>query len=185
MAARPLRGRLPSFAARACVIKSTCHPTFSASIRGGVGNAFRCTTWIAPMLWFYLLLAVVLVAAAASLVASGNTRRDLATGRPTFDSVADATGIWNRSRLDELVGPRDGDDRYAVSAELVRNIPPTWWKRWFDSDVADIGSIALSLIGVFLVRSYPSIAWGLLAVSAAYIIVGYIGGVFVVLRNRS
>ena len=137
------------------------------------------------MLWFYILLAVVLVAAGASLVASRDTRRDLATGRPNFDSVADATGIWNRSRLDDLVGPRDGDDRYAVSAEIVRNIPPTWWKRWFDSDVADVGCVVLSLIGVSLIHSQPSIAWGLVAFSASYIIVAYLGGILVVLRNRS
>jgi hypothetical protein len=136
------------------------------------------------MLWFILLLAVVLFAAGLSLVATRDTRRDLATGRPTFDSVADATGIWNRSRLDDLVGPRDDDDRYVVSAEQVRDISPTWWKRWFDSDVADVGCIVLSLAAGLLFRSYPSVAWILIVVSAVYIGVGYFGGIIVVLRNR-
>ncbi len=137
------------------------------------------------MLWFFVLLAVVLVSAGASLAASRDTRRDLDTGRPTFDSVADATGIWNRSRLDDLVGPRDDDDRYTVNAEMVRNIPSTWWKRWFDSDVADVGCIILSLIAASLIRSHPPFAWGLVSVGAAYIGVGYLGGILVVLRHRS
>lgn len=139
---------------------------------------------IALMLWYFVLLAVVLVAAGFSLMASGHTRRDLATGRPTFDSVADATGIWNRSHLDDLIGVRDSDDRYTVSADEVRRIPQTFWKRYFDSDVADAGCIICSLIGAPLIRSYPAIAWGLAAVSAAYIVAGYVGAFVVVIRNR-
>lgn len=134
---------------------------------------------------FLVIFTVVLIAATASLVASRDTRRDLETGRPTFDSVADATGIWDRSRLDGLIGPRDGDDRYTASVQVVRSITPTWWKRWFDSNLADVGCIALSLIGASLMRSHASVAWGLVLVSAAYIFVGYIGGMVVVLRNRS
>ncbi len=137
------------------------------------------------MLSFFMLSAIVLVAAGASLVASRDTRRDLATGHPTFDSVADATGIWSRSRLDDLVGQRDEDDRYTVSAEMVYSIPMTWWKHWFDSDIADIGCIVLTLIGATQIRLHPPIAWSLVAVPAAYIVIGYVGGVLVVVRNRS
>lgn len=137
------------------------------------------------MLWFLVLLAFVLIAAVASLVASKNTRRDLGTGRPRFNSVADSTGIWNRSRLDDLVGPRDDEDRYTVTADVVRSIPPTWWKRWFDGGPADVGCIVLSLIGLSLIDTVPALSWASVAASATYLGIGYVGGILIILQNRS
>ena len=133
------------------------------------------------MVWFFLILTAVVIAAGASLAASWNSRRDLASGRPSFHSVADLTGIRNRTRLDELFGPRDGEDRYTVNAEALQKVPRTKWKRWFDREGSDIGCIALALAAALLIRSLPSIAWGLLAVSAVYLILGYLGALIAVL----
>ena len=137
------------------------------------------------MLWFIVLFVFVVIAAGASLVASLGSRNDLATGRPTFESVADLTGIWNRARLDELIGPSGDDDRYIVDAETVAKIPRTRWKRWFDPGVGDVGCIVLAIAAALLMRSHSLLAWCFVSVAAAYIAVGYIGGVVVVMRNRS
>ena len=137
------------------------------------------------MLWFIVLFVFIVIAAGASLVVSRGSRNDLATGRPTFESVADLTGIWNRARLDELIGPCGDDDRYIVDAETVAKIPQTWWKRWFDRDLGDVGCIVLAIAAALLMHSNSLLAWCFVTVAAAYIVVGYIGGVAVVMRNRS
>lgn len=138
------------------------------------------------MFWFIGLFAIVVISAGASLVASRDSRRNIASGNPTFASVADVTGIWNRERLDELIGPRDDDGRYNVGAETVAQLPRTRWKRWFDSDLGDVGCILLAVASaVLLTLSYSVAAWCVLSAAAIYIVAGYAGGTVMYMRSRS
>jgi hypothetical protein len=120
-----------------------------------------------------------------SIGASRGSRRDIGSGRPSFYSVADATGIWSRSRLDRLLGPRDANDRYTATAEQVDAIPQTLWKRLFDNGLCDLACILVATASPFLYGSQTVVSLGLLAVSGAYIAVGYVGAIVVVIRDGS
>lgn len=137
------------------------------------------------MLWIILGSITVAIAGGYSIGASRDSRRDIAGGHPSFDSVADATGIWNRTTLDQLLGPRDSDDRYTAAAEDVYGIPKTWWKLFFDNDLCDLASITLALASPWFFRSHTTLSIILLAIAAGYVVIGYAGAVVVVIRNGS
>ncbi len=137
------------------------------------------------MLWIILGSVGVVIAAGCSVGASRDSRRDITGGHPKFDSVADATGVWNRTRLDQLLGPRDSDDRYTATAEQVYSIPKTWWKRVFDNDLCDLGCIIIALASPWFFRSQTTLSTILLAIAACYLVIGYVGAVVVVSRNGS
>ena len=136
------------------------------------------------MLWFILLFGVVTIASGASLASSLGSRREVATGRPSFESLADLTGIWDRERLESLVGPPHDDERYRADIESIAKIRRTWWKRWFDGELADAGCIGLAIIAACLIRSYPLLAWFVLAIPAVYLAISYLGGFVIVTRSR-
>ena len=137
------------------------------------------------MPWVILVSIAVVIAAGCSIGASRNSHRDITGGHPTFDSVADATGVWNPTRLDQLLGPRDTDNRYTATAEQVYGIPKTRWKRLFDNDLCDVGCIILALASPWCFQSQTALSIILLAISAAYVVMGYVGAVVVVIRNGS
>ena len=138
------------------------------------------------MLWFAALFFVVVILAGTSLAVSRDSRANVASGHPTFESVADITGIWNRQQLDDLLGPRDDADRYAVEPDTVAKLPRTWWKRWFDTDVIDVGCIVAAIVAAILLGcSYSVAAWCILSAAATYVVAGYVGGVVVYMRSRT
>jgi len=137
------------------------------------------------MLWFILGSVAVVIAAACSIWASRASRRDITGGHPKYASVADATGVWNRTRLDQLFGPRDSDDRYTATAEQVYGIPKTWWKRLFDNNLCDLGCIIIALASPWFFRSQTALSIVLLAIAGGYIAIGYVGAVVVVIKSGS
>jgi hypothetical protein len=141
--------------------------------------------FVVEMLWVLLASIAVVVAAGTSLGASRDSRRDIDGGRPSFYSVADVTGIWSRPRLDRLLGPRDDDDRYRATTEQVYTIPQTLWKRLFDNDLCDLACILFAIVSPFLYQSQTALSLGLLVVSGAYIVTGYVGAIVVVVRDGS
>jgi hypothetical protein len=93
------------------------------------------------MLWITLIAAMVILAATASLFGSWHTRRDVASGRPSYLSLADLTGIWDRRELARLCGPPDEDDRYSLSVETAARLPRKKWLRYFDAPLLDLACI--------------------------------------------
>ena len=136
------------------------------------------------MLWVILGSVAVMIAAGCSVAATRDSHRDIKSGKPTFHSVADVTGVWDRAKLDQLIGPRDGNDRYAVRADQVYDIPQTWWKRWLDNDFCDVSCVVLAVAVPCIFLWQPTLAIVLLAGSAAYVIIGYTTALVVVLRGN-
>jgi hypothetical protein len=135
------------------------------------------------MLWILLGSVAVVVAAGCSIGASWDSRRDIARGRPTFHSVADATGIWSRMRLDQLLGPRDAEDRYTATSEQVHTIPRTRWKRLFDNDLSDLACILFAAASPFFYGSHTTLSISLLAIAGSYVGIGYVVAFVVVIRE--
>jgi len=149
----------------------------------GDGRAFHWPCRIFEMLWVILGSVLVVIAAGCSIRASRDSRRDINTGRPSFYSVADATGIWSRTRLDQLLGPRDTDDRYTATSEQVYGIPQAWWKRFFDNDLCSLACILLAIAAPFCYRSQTVLSIGLLAISGSCVVISYVGAVVVILQS--
>ena len=137
------------------------------------------------MLWVIVASVALIVAAGCSIAASLDSRRDIAGGQPSFYSDADVTGIWSRAKLDQLLGPRNADDRYTATSEQVDAIPQTLCKRYFDNGVSDLACILLAGVSPFVYGSQTALSLGLLAVSAVYIVTGYVVAVVVVIRAGS
>lgn len=138
------------------------------------------------MLWMIIATVMVALAAGGSILATIGSRRDIASGNPTFDSVADVTGIWNRSELDRVLGPRDDEDRYCATAQQVYNIPPARWKWLLDNSWCDAVSLILALTApVLYAMQSPGAGITLLGCSAAYQLIGYGSALVAVVRSRS
>lgn len=135
------------------------------------------------MIWMICVSVVVVIAASTSLAASYDSRRDIATGKPEFTSIADRTGIWYREELDRLLGPRDENDRYTATTEQVDRIPRTWLKFLLDNDWCDGMSIAAALTAPALFCFYPALSVIVLTVAVLYILLGYIVSIVVVLKT--
>ena len=136
------------------------------------------------MLWLIIISASLVLAVAISLWASFDSRRDISTGTPRFDSVADVTGIWNRETLDRILGPRDSEDRYRATAEEIRKIPRRPWKLWLDSEVADIVCMVAAVSAPFLYITNVAGAIVLLSCSGVYVLLGYVWAAREVFRGR-
>jgi|GEM_PF-2708060 flagellar basal body-associated protein FliL len=137
------------------------------------------------MLWIILGSVAVTTAAGLSIAASIHSHRDIETGHPKFDSIADVTGIWDRSTFDQSLGPRDADDRYTVNPEAVYRIPQTLPKRLFDNVCGDVVSIGFALVSPVLFRSQPAVAVILLIIASTYMVVGYVSAIVVVVGSQS
>lgn len=140
------------------------------------------------MVWLIVGCVILAAASCLQLIASRESRRDVASGHPSYDSVADITGLWDRRQLDELLGPRDENDRYTATAADIDRIPRTWWKQLFDSDAADYVCLLLAIVAPLVYRSSSEVAIALFAVPALYTLLGYQGAVSMVLgseRQRS
>ena len=138
------------------------------------------------MTWWMILIAVVVIlAGSTSLLGSWHTRRDIATGRPTYLSLSDRTGIWNRNEIAELYGEPDEDDRYTVSAAQVAGFPRRMWQRFFDSMLLDLVSVVGTPVSLWLAATGKAGAVWVLAICGGYQILSWAVTVWVVVKNAS
>ena len=139
----------------------------------------------ADMIYIVVLSIVVIAAAIASLFGSWHTRHDIAAGRPTYLSLADRTGIWDRNELTRLFGPPDEDDRYLVTPQAAATLPRRLWVRVLDSVFLDTGCIVLAVVSICLAASGTGASWCLLALCGCYQLVSWSCATYVVLKNAS
>ena len=138
------------------------------------------------MFWWIILSAVVVIlAGSTSLLGSWHTRRDIATGRASYLSLSDRTGIWDRKELAELYGEPDEDDRYTVSAATVAGFPKRLWQRFFDSMLLDLASIVGIAVSLCLAATGKSGALWLLTICGGYQIVSWGVTAWIVVKNAS
>lgn len=135
------------------------------------------------MLWFLLAAGLVIIMAGASLQSSRNSHSDIKTGHPSFESIADVTGIWNRQELDEQFGPRDSQGRYRATPKETGRIAKPAWKRWLDSPAGDWIALGTALAAPLIYRLHSTSAVVLLSGTAAYLFAGYVAAAIVVIRG--
>ncbi len=135
------------------------------------------------MTWIIVASIVVVLGAGASLIGSLDDRRDLATGRPSFDTIASLVGTWDRPTITKYLGEPDRDGRFSVTPEQVRMIPRTWWKRYFDRPWQDglcmIGAIAAP----FLWPVQQPAAIAIAVASLTYVLAGYLLAIVMTVRS--
>jgi len=137
------------------------------------------------MIYIVVLSVVVITAAVASLLGSWHTRRDITTGRPTYLSLADRTGIWDRNELARLLGPPDKDDRYPVTPRAAATLPRRIWVRVLDSALLDTGCIVLAVVSIGLATSGSVASWCLLAPCGCYQLASWSWAAYVVVKDAS
>lgn len=135
------------------------------------------------MIW--LIGILVVFAAAVSLWGSYDTRRDMRTGRPQYESLADFTGTWDRDQLAQLYGSPDDEDRYTVPAGAGRRLPQNWWVRCFDSVSMDCVSAGAAVAGMWLhVMGNAASVW-LVAIAGLHQAIGWIIATWTVARHAT
>ncbi len=133
--------------------------------------------------WIVGIAVVVIFAGSASLLGSWHTRRDIATGRPSYLSLSDRTGIWDRKELARLYGEPDEEDRYTVSA--AARFHKSLWQMVFDSMRLNLVSIVGAAVSLWMASTaMPGAAW-VLAVCGGYQMMSWSVTVWVVVRNAS
>jgi hypothetical protein len=136
------------------------------------------------MIWIVLISGIVAGMATASLLGSYKTRRDLATGRPDYLSLADYTGIFDRQELAQLYGPPDAVDRYTVSRDTAP-LPRRLWSRLLDSMALDVVCIIAAPAAAFLAANKTPSAWWVLALVCGYQVVSWAVAAWMVSRKAS
>ena len=138
------------------------------------------------MEWLLVIVAVAIIGAGtASVVGSWHTRRDIATGRPSYLSLADYTGVWDRAELAEHCGQPNDEDRYTVSASEAAKVPGKLWLRLFDSVPLDLASVVAAAVSLWLVAVGNAAAVWMLTICGSYQIISWGVTAWNVVRNAS
>lgn len=108
-----------------------------------------------------------------SIYSSLDTRRDLLSGSPSYTSIVDYTGIASPTEIEQLLGPPNENQQFALSATDAARLPRRIWVRCFDSLTADIAVAMAGMSGGFLSSQSVFVGWGLVLAAAMYQILGY------------
>lgn len=128
---------------------------------------------------------VVVGMATASLLGTWNTRHEMATGYPDYLSLADYTGVFDRSELERLCGPPDPEDRYYVPPESARTLPKRLWSRLLGSPLLDAVSLAVASVATWMAITERPGAWWVVGAAVAYQIISWTVTVRIVLKHSS
>jgi hypothetical protein len=123
------------------------------------------------IIWTILIGGLVVGMTTSSLMSTYKTRRDIASGRPEYLSLADYIGIFDRQVLLKQFGPADAEDRYTVSRETAKK-PRLPWSRLFDSMTLDVASFVTALVVGGLAANRTPGPWWPLALACAYQVIG-------------
>ncbi len=137
------------------------------------------------MLWITLIAVMVILVATASLFGTWHTHRDVASGRPSYLSLADLTGIWDRRELARLCGPPDEDERYSVSLETAATLPRKKWLRYFDPPLLDLACILGAGVSILMGNNQLGGALWVLAASGLYQLVSWSVAAWQVVKHGS
>ncbi len=135
------------------------------------------------MLWIVLGSMLVFFFIAISLWASVQSWRDVASGSPKYESVADVTGIWNREVLESILGASDANDCYHVTPSQVRRIRRPMWKVLFDSETTDVFCLIATVVSPIVYYFQAELGQAMLILLVGYVVVGYALAAFFTMRS--
>ncbi len=135
------------------------------------------------MIWLTTIAILAILAACGSIWGTIDDRRDIATGRPSFETLVSYTGVWSREVFVQLLGEPDAKDRFTLPAEKLRELPTSVWVRLFDSMLPDVLSIILSGAAPVFWLYNSTLAVALLILGAGIQVVGY--GIAAIVTYRS
>ena len=145
-----------------------------------VGSIFSAEN--AGMIGYIVLGAIIVGSTTVSLLGRWETRRDISNGRPSYISVGDYTGIWDRTKLSEICGPPDREDCYTVESSVIRSRPKSFGLRFLDSWILDVGCIAGSIVSMGLLMLQKPFGPLILAICAAYQVAGWAARIYAALK---
>lgn len=134
------------------------------------------------MFWIISVVAVlVVISVLIALTSSFFCWSDIRSGNPHWDSVADLTGVWEREKLDGLLG-KSTDERgcYALTAEEAKRLPRTEWKQFVERPTVHIGVGVLALLALLAGSERPWLAGTFVGLAALHQIVAWIGATYLV-----
>lgn len=135
------------------------------------------------MIWFWLIVILTVFGAAGSIEGYFDDRRDLRSGRPSFDTLFSLTGIIDREFFIDLFGEPDEDDRFDVPPARASQIPTTWWTI-VDHPLLDLLCIVIAIAAPFVFLLEKNVGLALLVVSAGSQLSGYCYAILMVLRSE-
>jgi hypothetical protein len=135
------------------------------------------------LIWLTAIASLAIVAACGSIWGTIDDRRDIATGRPSFETLVSYTGVWNRGVFVQLLGEPNTKDRFALSTEQLRELPSSAWVRLFDNMLFDVLSIMLSGAAPVKWLYNSTMAVASLALGAGMQVAGY--GIAAIVTYRS
>jgi hypothetical protein len=135
------------------------------------------------LIWLTAIASLAILAACGSIWGTIDDRRDIATGRPSFETLVSYTGVWNHKVFVRLLGEPDTKDRFTLSTDKLRELPSSVWVRLFDNITSDVLSIMLSGAAPVLWLYNSTIAAASLALGAGIQVVGY--GIAAIVTYRS
>lgn len=128
----------------------------------------------------HLLAFAALVVAMLSLASFRRFRDDLVCGRPHHSTLALYSGRFRREELEQLVGPVDDDDRYAIPSERVLRLPRRGLGAWTGSTYDDLGCCVLALAALRALPVDPTLGGLLAGLCAVWMLIGLVLGVHVI-----
>ena len=135
------------------------------------------------MIWLCVVSVLTVVAASASIWATIEDRREIRTGRPSFETLVSYTGIWRRDTFIEVLGEPDTMDCFALPKDKIHELPVSWWYRFFDSTPADVTSMILSVAAPICWTQNRTMAIACVAAGAGAQAIGYAIATIVTYRS--
>jgi hypothetical protein len=115
--------------------------------------------------WVFGFALLVTALAVGSLYGARVTSRELAQGVCSYEVLAGYTGVFNRKRLEALVGPADASGKYHLAPGRIKTLPRGLLGRFHLDEICIAGAV-VSVTLEYL--AHPTAAGALLCVCGAY-----------------
>lgn len=134
-------------------------------------------------MWVWGIVAVTVLASLLSMYGSLHTWRDIQSGRPSYASLVDYTGISRPEELVSRFGEFDSEGRFTLSENDRTQLPRARWVVFMDHPIVDVVMILISVIGGIF--NQQSSSTGLLLVLGAFIwmLLSYTVAAWVVMQH--
>ncbi|MEZ6145007.1 MAG: hypothetical protein R3B91_06155 [Planctomycetaceae bacterium] len=129
-------------------------------------------------MWAWGIVAVTVLASLLSMYGSLHTWRDIQSGRPSYASLVDYTGISRPEELVSRFGEFDDEGRFTLSENDRTQLPRARWVVFMDQPIVDVVMILISVIGGFSISNQLRLAccscWAFIWMLLSYTVAAWV-----------
>ncbi|MCA9074929.1 MAG: hypothetical protein KDA93_07850 [Planctomycetaceae bacterium] len=134
-------------------------------------------------MWIWAIVAVTVGAGLLSIYGAWDTRKDILSGRPSYASLVDYTGISRPEELIAKFGEYNAEGRFELSDDECSRLPRKRWVILMDQPKLDLALIISSIMGGILNHWSHPIGLFLVLATSVWMLLSYAVAGWVVMQH--